>query len=158
MAPATDTRETVSISAAILADIERRAADSAPLEACGLLVGSRTAGGYRITRAVASRNLAASPDRFEVDPLLQLEWQKRLRGTGEAVIGHYHSHPKGPAEPSARDIDDAHDPELLWLICRAGEPGSSRAFIISRGDGKAVEVKLNQDKADAGEREGEGEL
>lgn len=143
MAPATDTRPTLNIPASILADIERQATDAAPVEACGLLIGSQTSGGYQVTHAVASRNLATTADRFEIDPLLQLDWQKRLRGTDEAVIGHYHSHPRGPAEPSARDIDDAHDPDLLWLICRAGDPGSSRAFLIARDDGNVTELRLN---------------
>jgi proteasome lid subunit RPN8/RPN11 len=118
----------VRIPAGLLAAIEAEAEKARPHEACGLLIGRRAGMGFRITRHAPSRNLAASPnDRFEIDPLTQLHWQKALRGTIEAVIGHYHSHPRGRPEPSATDIAEAHDPALLWLI--TGLTGTS-AFII----------------------------
>jgi proteasome lid subunit RPN8/RPN11 len=88
-----------------------------------------------VTQVAGSRNLAAlARDRFEIDPALQFHWQRHLRGTAESVIGHYHSHPKGPAAPSATDIAEANDPALLWLITSlAGEAPSTRAFIIAKG-------------------------
>lgn len=90
---------------------------------------------YVVTRAVASANIARDPgNNFEVDPLVQLAWQKALRDSGEAVIGHYHSHPVGKPEPSLRDIAAAHDAGLLWLITAFDAQGTpvTRGYSIAR--------------------------
>jgi proteasome lid subunit RPN8/RPN11 len=55
-------------------------------------------------------------DRFEIDPRLRLRLQKELRPGPEAVIGVFHSHPDGPAQPSDTDLENAWEPELIWLI------------------------------------------
>ena len=47
------------------------------------------------------RNLADTPDRFEIDPAEQIKLMRALRGAGREIIGCYHSHPNGSAEPSA---------------------------------------------------------
>ncbi len=84
-----------------------------PEEACGLLVGN----GWRIGAAHPSANLAADPrTAFEVDPGLRLKLHKALRGADKAVVGVYHSHPDSPAQPSARDLERAWEPDLTWLI------------------------------------------
>lgn len=132
------------IPAGLLADIEAQASEALPLEACGLLIGRKTGLGFEVTKAVASRNLADAAHRFEIDPIVQLTWQKALRGTDEAVIGHYHSHPGGLPEPSARDVADAQDPDLLWLITAPGKTAGSRAFLIDARDGKVMQLQLNR--------------
>jgi proteasome lid subunit RPN8/RPN11 len=133
----------VRIPARLLAAIEAEAENARPHEACGLLIGRRLGAGFEITRHAPSRNRAATPaDRFEIDPLTQLHWQKALRGTGEAVIGHYHSHPRGRPEPSATDIAEAHDPGLLWLITGLT---STRAFIIDRARQQVTALPIQRD-------------
>ena len=135
----------VRIPASLLAAIEAEAEKARPDEACGLLIGRRTAGGFAITRHAPSRNRAAAPaDRFEIDPLTQLHWQKALRGTAEAVIGHYHSHPRGRPEPSATDIAEAHDPSLLWLIT-GFPPLKTRAFTIDRARRQVTPLSIRPD-------------
>ena len=132
----------VRIPADILNAIEAEANAARPAEACGLLIGRQVEDGYEITRHVPSRNLAAAPEnRFEIDPLLQLHWQKTLRGTDAAVIGHYHSHPRGTPGPSATDIAEAHDPGLLWLITGL-EPLTTRAFTLDARADQAHELRL----------------
>jgi proteasome lid subunit RPN8/RPN11 len=37
------------------------------------------------------------------------------------MIGHYHSHPNGAAEPSRHDAAMALDTGRLWLIVASGE-------------------------------------
>jgi len=70
-----------------------------------------------VTRVVASPNLlAGSGDRFEVDPALRFGLMRALEGGDERIVGHYHSHPDHPAEPSARDLAMAFEPDLVWLI------------------------------------------
>jgi len=137
-----DPRPIVRIPGNILANIEAEAEAARPAEACGLLIGRRTAEGFEVTRHAPSRNRAAAPtERFEIDPLLQLHWQKALRGTHEAVIGHYHSHPRGAPEPSATDLAEAHDPALLWLITGL-TPLLTRAFTLDRRGGRALEHRI----------------
>lgn len=93
-----------------------------PEEACGLLVGHEEAAhGDRtvyIASVATSPNLAAGVrrERFEVDPALRLRLQRELRGGANRVIGLYHSHPDGVAQPSDRDLEAAWEPDLVWLV------------------------------------------
>ena len=90
-----------------------------PKEACGLLVGrAEPAGDIVVTRVVASANVAegGGHDRFEVDPRVRLEVMRGLEDQPGCLVGHYHSHPDHPAQPSPRDLDVAWEPELVWLI------------------------------------------
>lgn len=79
-----------------------------PRECCGLLEGD----GARIAAIHPTRNLATEPDRFEIDPAEQF----RLLRAGRRIVGCYHSHPGGLAEPSPRDAERASEAGFLWLI------------------------------------------
>ncbi len=95
-----------------------------PDECCGLLVGRRRPGAaVEVTRAVPADNTAAGDrrDRFEVDPRVRLALQRDLRGRDETIVGHYHSHPDAPPEPSATDRAQVHEPDLIWLIVGVAE-------------------------------------
>lgn len=64
-----------------------------------------------------ARNVAERPrERFEVDPQIRFDLMRRLRGTSERIVGHYHSHPDHPAAPSRHDAEMAFEPDLVWLI------------------------------------------
>jgi len=107
-----------------------------PNEACGLLIGSADESGWHIKAAVAGANVHPEPRRrFEVDPKLVFEWMRKLRGSPDLLIGHFHSHPDGPAEPSGTDRDWALDRNAIWLIAAvpAGKIGAIRAFRLGRG-------------------------
>lgn len=99
--------------------IARAGLEALPREACGLLIGRpEGAGDVRVTGLVASANVAAEPDRFEIDPALLLDLQRRARAApaGDALVGLYHSHPNGRLALSARDRAEAAMPGLVWLI------------------------------------------
>ena len=103
-----------------------------PEEACGLLVGRWTGAAARVSEVHASANVAESRRcAFEVDPHLLLSLYKRLRQGDESMLGVYHSHPDGSAEPSPRDLDRAWQPELIWLI-------------VALRDGRAVETTAHR--------------
>lgn len=90
-----------------------------PEECCGLLIGRRTnAGALRVTTVAESVNVASGDRarRFEIDPALRLSLMRRLRGSADSIIGHYHSHPDGGAVPSEYDASMVFEPELIWLI------------------------------------------
>ncbi|MDA1100613.1 MAG: M67 family metallopeptidase [Proteobacteria bacterium] len=95
-----------------------------PREACGLLLGRWSGEKMLVSKAVASVNLAADPShRFEIDPGLRLRLQKAARQGAEDVVGHYHSHPDGPARPSATDRASIHEVDMIWLIAAVAPQG-----------------------------------
>jgi len=97
----------------IAAALPRLAAGALPAEACALLTGRVDGGALVLDGLAPSRNLAAAPDAaFEIDTALQLRLQRATR----AVAAVWHSHPRGPAAPSARDAEGAWDDRLAWLI------------------------------------------
>lgn len=90
---------------------------AAPKECCGLLTGRIEASRALVSACIESPNRAADPRTgFEIDPGLLLETQRRLRAMGECVLGHYHSHPRGPSGPSQTDRERAWVPGHIWLI------------------------------------------
>jgi proteasome lid subunit RPN8/RPN11 len=112
-----------AISSTLLAGLLTEAKNSPEREVCGLLFGaSGVRDGGRIEAVEACANVAADPARaFEIDPAALFAAHRRARGGGEAVIGHYHSHPSGEAVPSARDAAQAMGDGALWLILTARE-------------------------------------
>jgi proteasome lid subunit RPN8/RPN11 len=68
-------------------------------------------------------NLAAEPDRFEIDPADHIRLLRASRGRGHDIVGCYHSHPNGRAEPSARDREYAFGDDFLWLIVVLSDDG-----------------------------------
>ena len=119
----------VTIDPALLRDILARAAADPDREVCGLLFGTPA----RIVAAAPAANVASAPhDSFEIDPRALIAALRAERAGGARLVGHYHSHPNGLAEPSARDLAAA-EPGRLWLICAGrgarlwlAEPGRFR--------------------------------
>jgi proteasome lid subunit RPN8/RPN11 len=126
----------INAPASLLARLCRHAESAYPAECCGLLVGRDTAAGWlEISDAVASANVTtgSAAETFEIDPGLRLRLARQLRGSGTAIIGHYHSHPDGPAEPSARDAAEVWEPDLVWMIV-AVDRGTARDVQAFRFD------------------------
>lgn len=121
--------------------------NSYPQEACGLLLGCDDGeGSYSITSFVPSPNLSHHPEKsFEIDPSLIIHYQKESRSSGRQIIGHYHSHPDGKAEPSQRDQDQNYDPDLVWVIVevRNKEVKAMNVFATDKSSGKLKAIPLN---------------
>jgi len=96
----------------VLAGITGHARDAAPLECCGLLAGKDEL----IDEYICTDNVRASEVEYQVDPVAHIAAIKSLRVRGRVVLGAYHSHPRTPAVPSATDLTEAHDAELLYVI------------------------------------------
>lgn len=108
----------MKVQAQVIAAILAEAARSAPEECCGILRGR----GNRIESAVPAANVHPSPrTHFEIDPQALVNAHRAARADGPAVLGFYHSHPVGPARPSATDRADAAHDGSVWAI--AGEGG-----------------------------------
>jgi len=114
-----------------------------PQEACALLVGRRAAEAIIIERIAPMRNIAANPEHaFEIDPAGQIALRRELREAGGAeklmgpkIIGHWHSHPNGLAEPSATDATMAFEPEFIWLIGALNAEGRTVSLKAFRPEG-----------------------
>jgi proteasome lid subunit RPN8/RPN11 len=108
----------VEISSLLLAKLQAAVAASPEAERCGLLFGARG----RVTDISFADNIAANPQRhFELDPAHLISAHRAARGGGPAVIGHWHSHPIGTAEPSPEDARSAAPDGRIWLILSASE-------------------------------------
>jgi proteasome lid subunit RPN8/RPN11 len=84
-----------------------------PNECCGLVTGKPG-----LAEAIApARNVHPHPaTNFEIDPGTLIRTQREVRERQRHVIGHYHSHPNGSFEPSARDAASITHSGQTWFI------------------------------------------
>ena len=115
---------------------------SFPRECCGLLEGIAHDDGWRLTAVHESRNIAEQPEQhFLIDPQMHIDLLRRLRGTERTVIGCFHSHPRGRAEPSSTDLLSAAEQDFLWLIAAGeGEAFDLRAYLFSAANFQSVPI------------------
>jgi desampylase len=104
----------VEICSKALTTMRAHAAAAHPQEACGILLGE----GARIIEARPAANVHPSPEtHFEIDPQALIDAHRAARsGRAPEVIGYYHSHPHGPAQPSATDRASAAQDDRVWAI------------------------------------------
>ncbi|TNE49422.1 MAG: M67 family peptidase [Sphingomonadales bacterium] len=100
-------------------DAMRAAAlSSAPREACGILLGTPDV----IEMLVETRNMHPAPSTyFEIDPQALVDAHRAEREGGPMVVGYFHSHPTGPARPSATDQAMAAADGRVWAILGNGQ-------------------------------------
>jgi len=125
----------VRIDRDALTAIVAHARREAPKECCGLLVGR--AG--EILEAVPAENRASDPTRrYEIDPADFFAQIRRCRQINErqhetfAVVGAYHSHPRGGPEASQTDLAQAFR-EFIFVIVGVGGTGDGmaiRAYVL----------------------------
>jgi proteasome lid subunit RPN8/RPN11 len=116
-------RLSIRLPRALAEDIVAASREAAPLEACGLLIGRRHGSCAEIHELLATRNLLASPRRYEIAPEDVLAADRRARRSGQLLLGAWHSHPQGRAAPS--DVDRAEAwPDWCYLIAGLGNPDS----------------------------------
>jgi proteasome lid subunit RPN8/RPN11 len=125
------------------AQIAREARDAGPRECCGLIEGVREGDRVRVIALHPARNVADCDDGFVIDPEMQFALLRRLRGTERAIVGCYHSHPNGRAEPSARDRDGAGEAGFVWLIAAVGAGEVRLASYVFENPGfRAIPLRL----------------
>lgn len=105
--------EMAPIARELLLALVHEAERAYPREACGLLLGR----GERIEQVLPARNIHPSPrTHFEIDPQALVDAHRAARQGGPEVLGYYHSHPSGSAEPSAADRAQASGDGRIWAI------------------------------------------
>lgn len=108
----------IRVSRAVIERLESEARRTAPDECCGILLGHNGV----IEQARTAANVACEPRRrFEIDPQALVDAHRAARGGGAEVLGYFHSHPGGPAEPSGTDRAEAAHDGSAWAI--VGESG-----------------------------------
>ena len=137
----------ILIPAPLLKVVVDAAEAAYPEECCGLLVGrAEAAASVVVTRVEPSANQAPGGgyDTFEVDPELRFRVMRELEGGPHRIVGHYHSHPDHPAQPSRRDLDSAWEPDLVWLITSvvAGQAVQTTAHAVDAEGRQFREIGL----------------
>ena len=98
-------------------EIVRQAYRGDETEICGILSGSHGADRSVVESVHETTNVADVPEvRYYIDPEEQLAVTETVEDAGESVVGFYHSHPAGPAEPSETDVDRATWPDHSYVI------------------------------------------
>jgi proteasome lid subunit RPN8/RPN11 len=126
------------LSPGILEQVIEHAKSCHPIEGCGLLVGRD-----RGERFIPVTNLRGSETEFEMDPAELITVLRDIRETGEMLVAIYHSHPRGPAELSKRDIEQAYYPKAAQLIVSLAEPERPLAAAFRIEDGQAIPVEVH---------------
>ncbi len=109
---------TTQFSSQIIQTLLAEARSAHPLECCGILLGTDDV----IAEAVRAKNVHPNPEtHFEIDPQTLINAHRSARNGGLAILGYYHSHPRGQAEPSETDKAMAHGDGAIWAIIGAGE-------------------------------------
>ncbi|MGB3797482.1 MAG: M67 family metallopeptidase [Alteraurantiacibacter sp.] len=93
--------------------LHTEAGNSYPHECCGILLGDAE----RITAAMPAANVHPDPaTHFEIDAQTLIDAHRAGRAGENRVRGYYHSHPAGPANPSATDRAEAAHDGMVWAI------------------------------------------
>ncbi len=132
---------TIRLPRSIVNRILERAQASPDEEVCGLL-GTR---GGRITTDYPVDNVAGDPShRYVMDPAGQIAAMRTMRERGETLFAIYHSHPSGPASPSATDVAEANYPDAVYLIVSLDTRGvlELRAYRLDRDGAEEYPLDL----------------
>lgn len=114
----------LKVTSAVLDCLLAEARAAYPNECCGLLFGAADlVAGHR-----PAANIHPTPQtHFEIDPRVLIDAHRAMRNGGPRVAGYYHSHPLGPAKPSATDRALAAQDGMIWAIAGEGRVGFWRA-------------------------------
>lgn len=114
-----------------------------PFEACGFLIG--TSGYLKTVCGIKkAKNRADVVNKFVIDPFEYYTLEHALEGTNLSIIGFYHSHTNGSAQPSRYDIQDAW-PDYSYLIVgvREGHAVALKSWQLNAQTGVSQEEAIN---------------
>ena len=115
-----------------MGSIEAHARETFPEECCGFLIGP-AAEPRKVLAVRRATNVVETnrERRYVIDPRDFLAVEKELRGSGQEILGFYHSHPNHPAEPSEFDRSHAwpwYSYVILSIVDR--NPADLRAWLL----------------------------
>ena len=133
---------TLSIAPPLIEAIREAARRAYPNECCGLIEGMSAADGWHAHAVHETGNLSEEPSRaFLIDPEAHFRVLRGLRGSGHEIIGCFHSHPDGHAEPSERDRREAADDGFVWIVAGADDV---RVYVFRAARAAFEELALNR--------------
>ena len=111
-----------------------------PAECCGFLIGQPG----QVLHAMPMANVATTPrTRYRISDQSHIDVRRLLRPLRPRldIVGVYHSHPAGGADPSPTDVAEAHYTGWIHIIVGLGG-GRMRlgAFRIDRGRARRLRV------------------
>ncbi|RMH59896.1 MAG: M67 family peptidase [Zetaproteobacteria bacterium] len=123
----------------VVAAMARMAEQGYPKEVCGLLIGHQHDWGWEVleARQVANLNTERATDRFVLDPAAYQRIDRQLRGSGQEIVGVFHSHPDCPARPSPTDLESAWE-GFLYPIVSVGSGKAAGMLCWTLDDARRV--------------------
>jgi proteasome lid subunit RPN8/RPN11 len=130
-----------------LDQIRDHALQGYPYEVCGLIGGR----GDTAEIVVPVPNASLTPRvAYEMERQAMVDAIIGFQRAGREVVGIYHSHPGGQAEPSESDIGQATWPDVVWLIVGVVSKGEAippeiaqiRAWTMRGGKHEAAAFQL----------------
>ena len=130
------------------------ARNEAPLECCGLLIGTKE----QVVRSARAHNVLQSPTRYRVDPVDHFEAIRTARNEGLEVVGAYHSHPTSLPQPSETDLHQAIYPHFVYVIVSlvSKETEAIKGYRLRSGQATQVELLSHENPKCAGSIRGDG--
>lgn len=126
---------TIAIPSADMQVMQQAVEAAVPEEACGLLAGEISGSHADVRRTIPVTNILHSPVRFRMSGEEQVAAFNLMEGENLELVGIYHSHPGGPAGPSATDVLEAYYPEAIHIIWSRNDGSWECAgFYISQGE------------------------
>ncbi|MYH55804.1 MAG: M67 family metallopeptidase [Acidimicrobiia bacterium] len=122
------------------------AVESAPKEACGLVLYDQAG---RPTRIYRTNNIHPDESRFEVDPVQHFRIINEADLAGQRIGALYHSHPHGPPRPSPIDLAIDWDPEWVHYLIGRTLTGKWAIRAYSIRDGRATRLDRGRRRGSA---------
>jgi proteasome lid subunit RPN8/RPN11 len=134
------------IAQALLDEVIAHALEEAPNECCGM-ISARDGEAVAVHR---TRNIHASPLRYEMDPNEQHRVQMGMEDEGLDLGAIYHSHTRSDPVPSQTDVNLAYMPRTdhlafpgtLYLIVGVKDPSAPVVRAWTYADRRPVETPL----------------
>ncbi len=130
--------DTVVIPPSFLERMIRCARTHFPNECCGVLGGR----GRVVTSVHPLKNDLESTSHFFANPQELFDAVKKMRKSGEDMIGIYHSHPNSAPEPSERDRRENYYPGLFYFIISLQEKEPVARCYILNSENEFYPVKI----------------
>jgi proteasome lid subunit RPN8/RPN11 len=135
-------RYSVNIPPRIIAGLRRHAAATLPSECCGALAGTSADARLDLRAMIPLDNEDPAPGTYRIEARTVRRLERQATDAGVELLGFYHSHPAGTAEPSAADLELAC-PGYVYVIVQA-DVGTVRAWVLRSDRGGFDELPVCQ--------------
>lgn len=127
---------TLALPANLRAEMVEHCLGAAPNEGCGLFAVDER----EVSKIYTTSNAEASPSAYTIPPGEHFAAISDAESRGWEIGGVFHSHPNGPARPSATDVKSALDPWWVYVVIGLTDAPEVRAWRIE--EGQMTEVVL----------------